>query len=123
MERIALYNVITGQELANEVKVADSFFSRLIGLLNRKELEESEGLILTKTKQIHTIGMRFPIDVVYLQRKNNKLLEVIAIEENLLPNQIGKKVKGANIVLELPAKKLKKIPLQAGDLLEIVEYT
>jgi uncharacterized membrane protein (UPF0127 family) len=48
--------------------VADSFFTRLRGLLGRRELSRDEGLLIRPGSSIHTWFMRFPIDVVFLDR-------------------------------------------------------
>ncbi len=61
--------------VADKVKIAGTFFSRLIGLLNRKNLNSNEGLLFKGSVQIHTFFMRFPIDVIFLD-KNKKILEI-----------------------------------------------
>ena len=80
------------------VPVARTFSSRLRGLMGRASLGEEEGLFLAKCSRVHCCFMRFPIDVLYLDF-NLRGIEV----ETLLPWQLGKKVKGACHVLEMPA--------------------
>ncbi|MGN6735545.1 MAG: DUF192 domain-containing protein, partial [Candidatus Binatia bacterium] len=55
--------------LATKVRKADNFLTRLIGLLKRTHLGPEEALWLMPSRGIHTIGMKFPIDVVFLNRK------------------------------------------------------
>ena len=59
--------------LATKVRKADSFITRLVGLLKRTQLGPEEALWLMPSKGIHTIGMKFPIDVVFLDKENNVL--------------------------------------------------
>ncbi len=56
--------------LATKVRKADNFVTRLVGLLKRTTLGPEEALWLMPSKGIHTIGMKFPIDVVFLNRAN-----------------------------------------------------
>lgn len=80
------------------VPVARTFSSRLRGLMGRASLGEEEGLFLAECSRVHCCFMRFPIDVLYLD-SNLRGIEV----ETLFPWQLGKKVKGACHVLEMPA--------------------
>ena len=57
--------------LATKVRKADNFLTRLVGLLKRTHLGPEEALWLMPSKGIHTIGMKFPIDVVFLTRDNH----------------------------------------------------
>ena len=51
------------------VRVADRFFTRALGLLVGVPLKPSEGLLIAPCSSIHTVGMRYPIDVVFLSRE------------------------------------------------------
>ena len=50
------------------VRIADRFWSRALGLLVGKPLDLAEGLLIAPCSSIHTLGMRYPIDVVFLDR-------------------------------------------------------
>tara|TARA_B100001250_G_C19808102_1_gene794390 strand:- start:1866 stop:2231 length:366 start_codon:yes stop_codon:yes gene_type:complete len=50
----------------NRVMKTSSSLERMRGLLFRKPLKENEGLIIQKCSAIHTIGMQYPIDVIFL---------------------------------------------------------
>lgn len=77
--------------------VADTFLSRFKGLMLKKELLPSSGLLLKKCSRIHTCFMRFTIDVLYLDEHYTVL-----DSETIAPWRVGKKVNGAYSVLELP---------------------
>ena len=89
--------IIQNDELLfSDVRLADSFSLRFLGLMPRKELKPSEGLLLTDCSRIHTNFMHFTIDVVYLS-ENLRILDV----ETVRPWRLGKWVKGARHVLEV----------------------
>lgn len=101
--------------LATKVRKADSFLTRLVGLLKRTTLGPEEALWLIPSKGIHTVGMKFPIDVVFLNREN----VVLGIISGLLPYRMsGVQLRGHS-VLELPKGTLKKSLTEVGDQLEI----
>ncbi len=64
-----------------EIRIADSFFSRLAGLMFQKKLSQGTGLLLAPCNSVHMCFMRFAIDVVYLD-KNYQILKVV---KNLKP--------------------------------------
>lgn len=78
-------------------KVAERFKERLVGLLRHKELEPGRGLLLRGCSQVHTFGMRFTIDVVFI----SKDLNILEIERSLKPGRVSRYVKGAYWALEL----------------------
>jgi uncharacterized membrane protein (UPF0127 family) len=101
--------------LATKVRKADSFVTRLVGLLKRRTLGPEEALWLMPSKGIHTIGMKFPIDVVFLSRDN----VVLGVVAGMLPFRIsGVRLRGYS-VLELPSGTIKKSRTEIGDQLEI----
>ena len=96
-----------------DVILANNYFLRLRGLLGRT-LRQGEGLLLTPCNQIHTFGMGYPIDVIYLDAFGR----VLRIEAEVAPGRACKAVRGAKKVLELPANAAKEAGIAAGDLLE-----
>jgi uncharacterized membrane protein (UPF0127 family) len=101
--------------LATKVRKADSFVTRLVGLLKRKNLGPEEALWLMPSKGIHTIGMKFPIDVVFLSKDNI----VLGVVSGMVPFRVsGVRLRGYS-VLELPSGTIKKSRTEIGDQLEI----
>jgi uncharacterized membrane protein (UPF0127 family) len=107
--------VASDRELAARVKVADSFLLRLRGLLGAASLPHGEGLWLIPCKGVHTFGMRFPIDVVFLDSEQR----VVAAVSRLLPYRVTPVYRLAASVLELPAGTLAGMPLQIGEKIAI----
>jgi uncharacterized protein len=84
---------------------------RLRGLLGRMRLRSDEGLWLVPCQGIHTFGLLFPIDVVYLDAQ----LRVIHLIEHLGPFRISSIRRHAGSVLELPTRTIYSSNTQVGD--------
>lgn len=110
-----VYNITKGQWVATDVAVASTFWSRLVGLLGRPSLPEGAGLLITPCDSIHTFGMRFPIDAVFIDRG----YRVVRVVERLKPFRVVLPVRGAIGVLELAAERARRTQTERGDQLEI----
>lgn len=84
------------------------------GLLGRKALAAEHGLWIRPSQGIHTVGMAFPIDVVYLDREDR----VLRLYHGLAPFRIAAVSLRVRSVLELPAGTLSRTGTAVGDLLE-----
>jgi uncharacterized protein len=104
------------RELAETVHVAQSLFARMKGLLGRTSLDSGEALWIKPCNSIHTIGMKFAIDAVFLDRANR----VIALIPDLSPNRMSRIYPRAASVIELPAGTLAGTTLAIGETIEIV---
>jgi len=93
--------------------LANRYFTRLRGLLGRT-LPEGGGLLLAPCNCIHTFGMRYEIDAVYLDRTGL----VLRVDESLPAGRACKAQHGARYVLELPAGSAKRQSICEGDRLE-----
>jgi len=101
--------------LATKVRKADNFVTRLVGLLKRTTLGPEEALWLMPSKGIHTIGMKFPIDVVFL----NKAHRVIGLISAMAPYRLSSVHLRSFSVLELPNGTIRKSRTEIGDQFEI----
>jgi len=91
-------NLIRGTILATDAGVADTSAKRNTGLLRHKSLPRGEALFITPCEGVHTVGMKFPIDVLFLSRQRT----VVKITEAMKPWRISLCLR-AHSVLELPA--------------------
>jgi len=107
-------NCTRGTTLATRVRLADTPRARRLGLLKQDSLAPGEGLWIFPTQAIHTFGMRFPIDVAFLDRA----LRVRRIYRSLPPYRMTRLVWGARSVLELAAGALLAAGTEAGDELQ-----
>jgi hypothetical protein len=99
--------------VASKVRLADTYFKRLFGLLFSAPLEPNEGLWLHSCKAIHTVGMRFPIDVAFLNREG----KVILVIEDLKPMSLSPWRFNAYHCLELRSGQLAASHTKDGDLI------
>ncbi|MDD2211520.1 MAG: DUF192 domain-containing protein [Clostridia bacterium] len=101
--------------IADQVSIADSFFKRLTGLLKHQSLAGEAGILLSPCKQVHTIGMKFSIDVIFLSVND----QIVHIEHSMPPGKFSKYVRSADRVLEVKAGLVLKQELKPGDHLHI----
>jgi uncharacterized membrane protein (UPF0127 family) len=98
--------------IAVEVFKPIGLFGHARGLLGRVEVGRGRGFLL-RAKQIHTIGMVFPIDVIHINRKG----EVIRLRTQH-PGRIGRFVVAARWVLEMDAGEAERMGIREGTRLE-----
>ena len=108
---MVINNQTKGCIIAGNIITANTFLSRFIGLMGRKELPEGHGLLITPCNSIHMFFMKFPIDAVFLDKRNT----VVFIIENIMPWQISKIIYNASSVLELPAGSVASSGTAVGD--------
>ncbi len=94
-----LFNLTRSVLLAQDVRVAANFWSRLKGLIGKRKMEPGEALVLEKCRAVHTCFLCFNIDVVFLDEKGAVLKTLV----NLPPYRFTLPVPGARRVVELPA--------------------
>lgn len=98
--------------------VAASAWSRMRGLLGHPPLQLGQGLLLRGEKAIHSIGMSFAIDVLFLDR-DGRVVHLIA---PMVPLRLSPFILRAENVLELPSGKIQETGTTIGDQIEI-EFT
>jgi uncharacterized membrane protein (UPF0127 family) len=107
-------NRTRGSTLGSDVRLADTPRARRIGLLKHDKLNAGEGLWIYPTQAIHTFGMRFPIDVAFIDRQKR----VRRIYHRLAPYRLTSLVWSAQSVLELPPGTLAGTGTSVGDELQ-----
>ena len=104
-------NETRGSVHAENVEWAGTSESRRQGLLGRSSMDVGEGIYLVPCKWIHMFGMKFPIDVAFL----NSSGRILAVHHSLSPNRLSRPVLRAEGALELPATTLRKTGTRVGD--------
>jgi uncharacterized protein len=100
--------------LGDRIDVADTSSTRRTGLLKHSGLERGQGLWIVPCEAVHTFGMKFPIDVVFLSKKRT----VLKMRPSMGRRGISLCLR-AHSVIELPAGTIDETGLQVGDQLEL----
>jgi uncharacterized membrane protein (UPF0127 family) len=101
--------------LAEEAVVADTIFRRVKGLLGRRDFIKGEALIIKPCNSIHTLLMRFPIDVLFVDKHN----QVIKVVSPLVPSRLTRIYFNSVFVIELPAGTVQSTLTSKGDTISI----
>lgn len=101
--------------IASNVWIADTTFSRAKGLLGRASLPLDEVMWIKPCNSIHTFFMKFPIDVVFTDKK----LVVRAVHRNVTPGKLIWHIWSAHSVFEFASGFLDTHPIREGDQLHV----
>ena len=118
MRIVRASNQTRGGDIAELVEVASSPWSRFWGLMGRRELAPGHGLFIKPCSSIHMFFMRFPIDVVFLDRDN----VVVKVVHGIKPWRLAMGGGGKN-ALELPAGTAAAAGISDGDQFEFSDAT
>ena len=111
---IATIATEAGKPVCEACVLATSPFPRMRGLLGRRNLASEEGILLRPAGSVHTFFMRFPIDVVFLDRE----LHVLRVAADVKPWRAVAQ-RGARAVLELRSGEAKRRGVAEGTALRI----
>lgn len=103
-----------GRLLWNRIAKADNPYTRLKGLMGRRELLEGEGLLITPCNQVHTFHMQFDLDILFIT-KDMRIQSIIT----LCPGKVGPKIKEAACILEVAAGSAEHLKVVPGDYITI----
>ena len=111
--RIKVRNLDRGTVLAEAADVADTSAKRRTGLLRHSSLEPGSGLWIAPCESVHSFGMKFAIDLVYIDRKK----KVRKVRKEMVPRRLSACLT-AHSVLELPVGAIDSSRTEPGDQLE-----
>jgi uncharacterized membrane protein (UPF0127 family) len=111
------YNRTRQAYLATNLMLADTHWSRLRGLMvtDALDFEQGSGLWIVPCRGVHTFGMRFAIDVVYLNAEQR----VVYVRKNLRPWRMAPIRLAAASVVELPPGTIGKTQTGVGDVIDV----
>ena len=112
-----VHNATLNRTLAARAETAGSAWRSFMGLMGRRALQRGGGLVLPRTRGVHTHFMRFPIDVVFYDRHG----VVLGVERHLRPWRCAKYHFGARGAVELPAGMASSSGTERGHTLTISE--
>lgn len=116
MDTVTVRNISRDVTLGTRIREARTFLSRGRGLMFVPSLARGEGLIIDPCSSIHTFWMRFPLDVLYMDRDS----KVIRADERMNPWRIGPVFTGSRWVIELPPGTIVESGTAPGDTIEII---
>lgn len=100
--------------LGAKIAVADTPRQRMLGLLNTAALDPDTGLLIFPTQAVHTFGMKYPIDIIFLDKKK----KVVGIRPAVRPYRLTPIYWRAECVLELPVGTIKRSHTEVGDIVQ-----
>ncbi len=116
--RVTVVDRERGTIVSEHCTVAATPATRLKGLLGRRHLPSDEGLLIRPSSAVHTSFMRFPIDVVFLDRE----LAVLGVRHDVKPWRTAME-RGAKSVLELPSGDAARCGVTPGERLTLQRDT
>ena len=117
MRCISVVNRTRNTTVGANIELADTSLTRMWGLLGRSSLGAGGGLWITPSSGVHTIGMRFPIDVVGLDRNKR----VVKLWHALVPYRVTSVSLKTSSVIELAAGGIREARIELGDELAILD--
>lgn len=103
--------------LAHNVIIADSFLTRLKGLLGKPCLPDGWCLVLKPCRSVHTMFMRFDIDIIFVDSHNT----VVSAINNMSPFRFSSYVRDSYLTIEFPAGTIKSTCTTPGDMIKIAK--
>ena len=104
--------------LASKVIMADTFMTRLKGLMFKKNLEKDTAMLIHPCNSVHTFFMKFSLDILFISKE----YEVIYVIENMLPGKTSPLIRKAMGVLEFTSGTIEKTNTKKGDFLNVVNF-
>ncbi|RDK01971.1 DUF192 domain-containing protein [Paraburkholderia lacunae] len=104
---------VRGQNLGVKVSITETARERMRGLLGHDDLPHDEALLLKRCGSVHTFGMRFPIDVLFLDRQQR----IVAIHHSVPRRRMLLDLR-ASQTLEMPAGMALQFQILPGDTLD-----
>lgn len=115
-DQVTIRNITRNTQIADRAEIARTGAKRSKGLLGRKALEPGEGMWIIPCEAVHTFFMQFPIDLVYLDRKNR-----VRKTRSSVPAWRISACLSAHSVIELPAGTVRDTRTEKGDVLELLQ--
>jgi len=113
MRHIRVVNRTSEVVLAEQAELADNYWTRFLGLMGRRELPASTGLVLKPGGGIHMWFMRIPLDVIHVDKQDR----VTHVLRGIKPWRFGPLFVGGKLAIELPVGASSET--QVGDLIDV----
>lgn len=114
-DRFHITNDSKRRTLADRSRKADTFFTRAIGLMGRRGLEDGEALIIQPCNGVVCFFMRFAIDVLFVDGEDR----IVHMIPDMKPWRASSIVRASRLVVELPAGTIEDTGTEVGDTIAI----
>jgi len=104
-------NTTRGTVLAASARKAEGFLARGRGLMFSATLPEGSGLVIEPCSSVHMFFMRYPLDVLFLDKEGR----VLFMYKGIKPWRMGRVVRGARTAVELPVASIERSGTEVGD--------
>ncbi len=111
MKIFSVWNVSRNDSVAERVRLADTWWTRLRGMLGHPEPAPGEGMLLAPCQSVHMYWMKYALDVVFLDPDGC----IVEIYHGLAPSKRSRWHRDADRALELRAGTLASANTQIGD--------
>jgi uncharacterized membrane protein (UPF0127 family) len=108
---VIVRNITRGKLLGERISDSATFLSRLLGLIGRPGLSPGEGIWIRPCRSIHSFGMRFEFDALFLDGEG----KVVGCCPRFRRNRVSPWFREASGVLELPPGTIERSRTEAGD--------
>ena len=108
---ISISNKTRSTMVCRKGRIANTFLTRLFGLLGSRKLDPDAGLLIQPCSGVHTFGMKFAIDIVALDRE----YRVVGVWSDIGPWRIRGLSRRTRRVLELPSGQIERAMISVGD--------
>ena len=110
MIRAELFSVKDGVCLIENMNITTNVWERMQGLIGKPQLALNQGLMLSSCNSVHTFGMKYDIDLVYVNRDK----KIVKLVQGLKPNRVSFCLNAAS-TLELNSGVIKNLGINFGD--------
>lgn len=111
MQTVRVRNATKATVVGDRIDVADTSLTRMKGLLGRRGLDPGTGLLIFPSQAVHTVGMRFSIDLLFVNKRGS----VLHVQPALAPYRLSGLHLKAQYVLELPVGAIAESRTSIGD--------
>jgi hypothetical protein len=108
-------NLTRNTLIADKAITANTMFKRMAGLLGRDRFNSGEALVITPCRSIHMLFMKFPLDIIFIDRANT----VVGLCPNIRPFQFSPFFPRSHSAIETPAGTIAASQTQMGDSIQI----